>query len=836
METSLKNKFKWFILCFVFNLFLFSVHAGEIPSPGGVDIPVIVNVFGSTDTSNLNDIITTANGLLGQANIRLVGYWVNYGIEIGNGDGRLTAAEHEDVMIGSLFEMMPPYGPGKGIKINIADDILVEEPQLTSWSDDFLPIVYLESSVPPEQMGHNLAHQIGFGLGLPDSEDTGNLMFHDGQGTSLNQGQIDVMLPAARKIGCEVSDLATGFAPDILPWLPPGALYNPVGRAFIADPTGDVVFTDFTNPDVLFDGGPDAVLARILVDRPDSSGTIDIELVALDLISANGDTFVDIGFALNGAGPPAPGDILAPNIFDLSDTIVGLNIPGSNSSLEPSAGMIDVHGGGEFTFLPDVVPNFFVDEQTGFSRVEASVPVEVFNGFTPHPLEDILLDGHPINVFVNVDIFSFNSETFSSTFQQDFLEGGTLRLDPPPLPVLPPFSRVPQTITPSSPGFEIRSLKPADIAEFQRIVDEMTGGERIDLLDDLLDGTIPSVDEGMRVDPFVNLLDSGDPGFFNADNGHQDRSFPGIDPDAFPPSDPAGGDDDDYIGTEIRTFIDLQKGLNAFSGSTPGGVIFLISDQVIFTDGFESGDTSAWGPQSVGSKKFRKIDRGVSLLANGDDGNTLLTDRNFAFVVEEPGLYPLTVRSLSGRGGASLELHEVLPDGTRILLGDVANGGSPVFVPEEGDVPPGLPKPPDAGENGLPEGFEAGMFNLPPWSLSGDEDWFVSSEEAKSGTNSAQAGPITDGGSTSLILDADFEAGEITFWLKVSSEVVFDVLSFSIDGVVKDEWDGQVDWKQVSFPVGNGPHTLKWSYEKDSSASRGQDTAWIDDIAFNPLP
>jgi hypothetical protein len=40
----------------------------------------------------------------------------------------------------------------------------------------------------------------------------------------------------------------------------------------------------------------------------------------------------------------------------------------------------------------------------------------------------------------------------------------------------------------------------------------------------------------------------------------------------------------------------------------------------------------------------------------------------------------------------------------------------------------------------------------------------------------------------------------------------------------------------VSFSVENGSHTLKWSYEKDSSASRGQPAAWIDDIAFNKFP
>lgn len=41
---------------------------------------------------------------------------------------------------------------------------------------------------------------------------------------------------------------------------------------------------------------------------------------------------------------------------------------------------------------------------------------------------------------------------------------------------------------------------------------------------------------------------------------------------------------------------------------------------------------------------------------------------------------------LEGGGGSALELHEILPTGLRILLGDVARGGSPVYVPEPATI------------------------------------------------------------------------------------------------------------------------------------------------------
>ena len=42
----------------------------------------------------------------------------------------------------------------------------------------------------------------------------------------------------------------------------------------------------------------------------------------------------------------------------------------------------------------------------------------------------------------------------------------------------------------------------------------------------------------------------------------------------------------------------------------------------------------------------------------------------------------------------------------------------------------------------------------------------------------------------------------------------------------------EADWTEVSFDVTAGTRTFTWTYSKDSSVSRGDDTAWIDDIEF----
>jgi len=130
------------------------------------------------------------------------------------------------------------------------------------------------------------------------------------------------------------------------------------------------------------------------------------------------------------------------------------------------------------------------------------------------------------------------------------------------------------------------------------------------------------------------------------------------------------------------------------------------------------------------------------------------------------------------------------------------------------------------------EAFETGDFSKFNWTFHGDSDWSVTSDEFISGTNSAQAGSIDDNGSTTLKLTLDCISGQISFYYKVSSERYYDYLRFYIDGTQQDQWSGNEDWTQVSFPVRAGRRTFEWTYSKDGSSSDGSDTAWIDDIVF----
>jgi len=137
-----------------------------------------------------------------------------------------------------------------------------------------------------------------------------------------------------------------------------------------------------------------------------------------------------------------------------------------------------------------------------------------------------------------------------------------------------------------------------------------------------------------------------------------------------------------------------------------------------------------------------------------------------------------------------------------------------------------------AGSDYSREDFETADFTKFAWVNSGDGNWNITFLERYAGTYGAETGNIDDNESITLRVSVECTSGDITFYRKVSSEPACDYLKFYIDGVEKVKWSGMEDWDAVSFPVAAGTRTFEWTYSKDSSISRGSDTAWIDEIVF----
>ena len=131
------------------------------------------------------------------------------------------------------------------------------------------------------------------------------------------------------------------------------------------------------------------------------------------------------------------------------------------------------------------------------------------------------------------------------------------------------------------------------------------------------------------------------------------------------------------------------------------------------------------------------------------------------------------------------------------------------------------------------ETFESGDFSFLEWFHGGDTPWFVTDGEAHNGNFCARSGAIDDDEVSRLIVYADILSdGEISFWLKTSTELRRDYLAFYIDNQRKGWWSGETEWTLASYEFGAGKHQFSWVYDKSKQGQAGEDCAWIDDITF----
>ena len=129
-------------------------------------------------------------------------------------------------------------------------------------------------------------------------------------------------------------------------------------------------------------------------------------------------------------------------------------------------------------------------------------------------------------------------------------------------------------------------------------------------------------------------------------------------------------------------------------------------------------------------------------------------------------------------------------------------------------------------------GFEDWKGHDFRWRTGGGAPWSPDEQNPFQGNYSMRTGAIADMQASTLSFKGNFNDGELSFALMVSSESDWDKLSFTIDEQVMGTWSGLVDWKVVTFPVSAGSHTLTWEYNKDFANSANLDAAWLDDLSL----
>ena len=136
----------------------------------------------------------------------------------------------------------------------------------------------------------------------------------------------------------------------------------------------------------------------------------------------------------------------------------------------------------------------------------------------------------------------------------------------------------------------------------------------------------------------------------------------------------------------------------------------------------------------------------------------------------------------------------------------------------------------------LGDDFETGDFSAQQWSIEGDGVWVIDSTNAYEGKYCIKSDKVSNNKYAKLKIQIEVLAdGPLTFYVKPSSELHYDLLKFFINSMPQNEWSGETDWVPYTYQMKKGSYALEWRFTKDTSGDGGEDCAYIDNIVFPPV-
>ena len=131
------------------------------------------------------------------------------------------------------------------------------------------------------------------------------------------------------------------------------------------------------------------------------------------------------------------------------------------------------------------------------------------------------------------------------------------------------------------------------------------------------------------------------------------------------------------------------------------------------------------------------------------------------------------------------------------------------------------------------ETWEFDRFDVFPWILNGEYPWIITSSVSYENVFSARSAPIPDKTESTLAIYVNNPVADtMSFFVRVSSEPIYDELTFRVDSVTDMQISGDTPWAQRKKVLKPGVHLLEWIYSKDVSLSGGLDGAWLDQVTF----
>ena len=136
------------------------------------------------------------------------------------------------------------------------------------------------------------------------------------------------------------------------------------------------------------------------------------------------------------------------------------------------------------------------------------------------------------------------------------------------------------------------------------------------------------------------------------------------------------------------------------------------------------------------------------------------------------------------------------------------------------------------------EDWETGNFTKFAWHFTNAlKPWTIDPNIKYEKLYSARSGVIGDSDTTGLYINYNAAIDDsISFFRRVSTQPIKDNLKFYIDNLLVGMWSNNNDttFRRMAYPVLAGPHTFKWTYEKNASVAGGMDATWVDYIVFPP--
>lgn len=216
---------------------------------------------------------------------------------------------------------------------------------------------------------------------------------------------------------------------------------------------------------------------------------------------------------------------------------------------------------------------------------------------------------------------------------------------------------------------------------------------------------------------------------------------------------------------------------------------------------------------------------GLPVVLGSLEDEEFLSGETESLTVEATGEEPLSYTwfkdgaEVPEVSGASLTLNDLSPLDSGVYRVEVANAHGEVS--SEATLTH-LHDSPEIAETFGTEGLV--------WITTPEAPWKAS--EVKDGREAVRTGEIADGEGTKLQTTVE-GPGELTFWWRTSSEESYDWMRFSVADEVRANLSGETGWLKRTVAIPHGTHTLSWSYEKDTSVSKGDDAGWVADVVYN---